>query len=136
MNPTKELSLKDESANVSISVKQGEIFKIAIEGNRTTGCSWFLKNKEELIKAQITPLNLDKYNSAEYASVPHEEGMCGFGGIFNFLFKAESKSNLPKILLQYYQPFNPTEIFYTVEVTVNVENKIIILNKQYYLKNV
>jgi predicted secreted protein len=122
MNPSKTLSLKQESKETSINVKQGEIFNISLEGNITTGYSWFLNNKEELIKSKIIPLNLDDYNSAEYISVPHEEGMVGFGGTFNFLFKLENNSNLPKIIFEYLRSFEPENIVYRVEVTINVEN--------------
>ena len=122
MNPTKSISLKQESAETSINVKQGEIFQILIEGAPSTGYSWYLKNKDELIKSKITPLNLNEYNSVEWIGNPHKKGMVGYGGNFNFLFKLENNSNLPKIILEYFRSFEPDNIVAHVEVTVNVEN--------------
>ncbi len=123
MNPTKTLSLKEESIETSMNVKQGEVFQILIEGNPTTGYSWCVKNKEELINAKITPLNLDPINSSDdYITHPHQEGKVGVGGQFNFLFKLENNSNLPKIIFEYFRPFEPNNIADRIVVTINVEN--------------
>ena len=61
-------------------------------------------------------------SSEECVARPHQEGIAGVGGQFNFLFKLENNSNLPKIIFEYFRPFQPNKIADRIVVTINVEN--------------
>jgi predicted secreted protein len=101
------LCFKQEGGNAELKVENNKEFKIALEGNPTTGYSWFLKNAEEIKKSGlIEELNLNEYNSAEYVQ-KGEGNKVGMGGVFCFKFKvkdAEAK-NLPKLTFEYKRPW-------------------------------
>ena len=101
------LCIKQEGGNAELKVENNKEFKIALEGNPTTGYSWFLKNAEEIKNSGIiAELNLNELNSADY--VQRSEGnKVGMGGVFCFKFKvkeAEGK-NLPKLNFEYKRPW-------------------------------
>ena len=101
------LCLKQEGGNAELKVENNKEFKIALEGNPTTGYSWILKNAEEIKNSGlIEELNLNELNSAEYVQ-KGEENKVGMGGVFCFLFKVKNQEgkNLPKLIFEYKRPW-------------------------------
>ena len=101
------LCLKQEGGNAELKVENNKEFKIALEGNPTTGYSWILKNAEEIKNSGlIEELNLNELNSAEYVQKSGENKV-GMGGVFCFLFKVKNPEgkNLPKLIFEYKRPW-------------------------------
>ena len=101
------LCLKQEGGNAELKVENNKEFKIALEGNPTTGYSWILKNAEEIKNSGlIEELNLNELNSAEYVQ-KGEGNKVGIGGVFCFLFKVKNPEgkNLPKLIFEYKRPW-------------------------------
>ena len=99
--------LKQEGGNAELKVENNKEFKIALEGNPTTGYSWYLKNAEEIKNSGIIEeLNLDELNSAEYVQ-KGEGNLVGRGGVFCFKFKVKNPEgkNLPKLNFEYKRPW-------------------------------
>ena len=68
-----------------ISAKRGDTISIKIRGNKTTGYSWYLVNRDQLKKLNIQPLNLDQHGSTtNYAMDENPEHLMGVGGYFYF----------------------------------------------------
>ena len=99
--------LKQEGGNVEVKVENNKEFKVALEGNPTTGYSWFLKNVEEIKNSGLIELlNLNEHCSADYVQKGNE-GLVGVGGVFCFKFKvnnAEGK-DMPKLCFEYKRPW-------------------------------
>ena len=101
------LCLNQEGGNAELKVENNKEFKIALEGNPTTGYSWILKNVEEIKNSGlIEELNLNEINSAEYVQ-KGEGNKVGMGGVFCFLFKVKNPEgkNLPKLNFEYKRPW-------------------------------
>ena len=102
------LCLKQEGGNVELKVENNKEFKIALEGNPTTGYSWFLKNAEEVKKSGLIELlNLDEHCSAEYTQKGNVQGLVGIGGVFCFKFKVNNSEGkeMPKLCFEYKRPW-------------------------------
>ena len=93
----------------SIEVENGDVFKISLEGNPTTGYQWEV--------AAYNAVMLTRIGEPEYNS---DSDKLGAGGIYTFTFKAlaEGQSNLE---LVYHRPWEegvlPIDIF-TVSIHV------------------
>lgn len=119
---------KDEDKNVfnfpngsntmNVSVNNGEEFTIKLKGNPTTGYAWYLKDPTKLDKSIVKPTNLNKFNSADYVSDQHPEGMVGVGGSYLFKFEAVSKTDLVDINFVYKRSWETTNY---KEVKVNLK---------------
>ena len=99
------VSLKKEGGIAELKVEDNQIFKIALEGNPTTGYSWYMKNSEEIKNSGLIEiLNLDEHLSAEYLK---EGNLLGQGGVFCFKFKVNNKEKkeMPKLLFEYKRPW-------------------------------
>jgi predicted secreted protein len=102
------INIKDFQGEGSyLPLKSGQKFIIELEGNPTTGYSWFLEDVEKLNKELINPLNLNERNSADYYSKtqqnennPSESEMkvLGGGGIYHFKFQAHHTNNGSEVL--------------------------------------
>ena len=100
--PTVALTIK--GGNKELKVEKNKEFNVALQGNPTTGYSWYMSNVDEVKNSNaIEILNLNKYNGADdYVHDPHEPGMAGFGGTYYFKFKVkEANGDLPKLLFVY-----------------------------------
>ena len=73
--------LKKEGGNKELKVEDNKEFNIVLEGNPTTGSSWFMVNFDSVkYSSVVQPLNLNQYNgSEEYIQDAHEPGLCGVG---------------------------------------------------------
>ena len=102
------ICLKQEGGNAELKVENNKEFKIALEGNPTTGYSWYLKDVEDIKKTGLIELlNLDEYCSAEYTQKGNEKGLVGKGGVFCFKFKVNNaeKKDMPKLNFEYKRPW-------------------------------
>lgn len=107
----KELNLSDEETY--IPVKSGNNFTIELEGNPTTGYSWFLGAPEKLQELNLLkPTNLKENNAGEYyqlgtSSKNNEEEIrrVGAGGIFHFKFLAGENNGHEKLTFVYKRPW-------------------------------
>lgn len=100
--------MKQEGGKVELKVEHNKEYKVALEGNPTTGYSWFLKNAEEVKKSGLIELlNLDEHCSAEYAQKGNTEGLVGVGGVFCFKFKVNNSEGkeMPKLCFEYKRPW-------------------------------
>ncbi|KJU84691.1 proteinase inhibitor I42, chagasin [Candidatus Magnetobacterium bavaricum] len=79
-----------------ITVKEGTIIEIVLEGNPTTGYSWFIQNLETKYVVLISEKTSPKHSPSEY---PHR-----VGGSTHFIwhFKTITKGNT-EIKLNYYR---------------------------------
>ncbi|ORX87249.1 hypothetical protein BCR32DRAFT_240379 [Anaeromyces robustus] len=103
----KEIVLSRGATEGAISLSNDMTFSIKINGNPTTGYSWYLNNEEELLDNDITPLNLTPEKSGEYTSTA-PKGLVGGGGIFEFKFKIkEVTDTLPTIKFIYRRSWIP-----------------------------
>ena len=107
----KELNLSEEQTY--IPVKSGQNFTIELEGNPTTGYSWFLATPEKLQELKLLkPTNLNENHSGEYYQMgsqnKHNEDeirRVGVGGIFHFKFLAGENSGHEKLSFIYKRPW-------------------------------
>ena len=101
--------LKKEGGNAELKVENGKEYNIALEGNPTTGYSWYMANVDIVKNSNsVEMLNLDEYNgSSDYVTDPHEPGMCGVGGVYHFKFKVKdaTANKLPKLVFEYKRPW-------------------------------
>jgi len=107
----KELNLSDEETY--IPVKSGQKFTIELEGNITTGYSWFLETPEKLQESNLLkPLNLKENYSADYYTLgsnkneQEEIKRLGSGGIFHFKFLAGENNGHEKLVFVYKRPWS------------------------------
>lgn len=98
--------------NAYIPVISGQKFILELEGNPTTGYSWFLENHEALMASKlITPENLTENNSGEFYRKPkdsteNEVRRVGVGGIFHFKFSTNADlEGQEDITLVYKRPW-------------------------------
>ena len=118
------ICLKKEGGNAELKIEDNKIFNIALEGNPTTGYSWFMKNVEEVKNSGLIEiLNLNEHNSTEYL----KEGgnLLGQGGVFCFKFKVNNKEkkDMPKLIFEYKRPWEKEKapIGYS-EISLKMEN--------------
>ena len=96
--------LKQEGGKAELKVENNKEFKIALEGNPTTGYCWYLKNAEEIKKCGLIELlNLDEYCSVDFVQKENEQGLVGVGGVFCFKFKVNNseRKEMPKLNFEY-----------------------------------
>ena len=130
----KELNL--DSKETYIPVKSGHTFTIELEGNPTTGYSWFLETPEKIEKeGLLIPKNLDKNNSGEYYRSTEnnkdtnntEIKRLGSGGIYHFKFLAGEKNGHEEITFIYKRSWEESNTN-QIKKTINV--KVVNINKQ------
>ena len=114
------LFVPKDATNLSMVVREGETFKVQMKGNPTTGYMWILEKPQLLNKNIVSPLNLQEENSGEYTPDAHERGMVGFGGVYEFTFKAgKSTGELVNLNFAYKRTWE-SENGRTVQVKVHV----------------
>ena len=117
--------LKKEGGNKELKVEDNKEFSIVLEGNPTTGYSWFMVNVDSVKNSNVVqPLNLDQYNgSEEYIQDAHEPGLCGVGGRNVFKFKVNNGfgKELPKLVFEYKRPWEKdTPPYGKAEITLKL----------------
>ena len=115
------VSFKKEGGKAELKVVDNKEFEIVLEGNPTTGYSWYMENSESVKNSKVIEcLNLDEYNGCQdYVQDAHAPGLCGVGGKYVFKFKVNNATGkeLPKLLFEYKRcwekdvpPFGKAEI--------------------------
>ena len=103
------VALKQNGGNAELKVEDNKEFKVVLEGNPTTGYSWFMANVDDVKKTNVIELlNVnDKNTCDDYVQDPHEHGMVGVGGSFVFKFKVKNGTgkDLPKLAFEYKRPW-------------------------------
>jgi predicted secreted protein len=130
----KELNL--DSKETYVPVKSGHNFTIELEGNPTTGYSWFLETPEKLEKeGLLIPKNLNDKNSGEYYrrnevdKNKNEVNKLGSGGIYHFKFLAGEKNGHEEITFIYKRPWKTdAEASNLIKKSINV--KVVNIDKQ------
>jgi predicted secreted protein len=93
-----------------LNYKVGNEFEIKLEGNPTTGYSWYLKSLDKASNAIVSPVNLNSNNStANYIQYPKNAEEVGVGGTFNFKFKGVANGQT-KLNFDYKRPWEDTPI--------------------------
>lgn len=108
-----------------LPVRGGQKFIIELDGNPTTGYSWFLENVEKLNNQLLIPLNLNDKNSADfYKKTPgpgeeNEARKLGVGGIYHFKFHANEVNSGDEVLHFVYK--RPWSTENEVRKTINIK---------------
>jgi len=93
-------------------VPAGRLVRIRLEGNPTTGYSWFL--------AGIDGESVEAEGEVTYAARPHEPGRVGVGGTFELLVKAV-RPGRSTVRMEYKRPWEadrPAEETFAVTLEV------------------
>ena len=69
-----------------LDIPEYSTLSLKLEGNAGTGFGWYLENKDDLLKHNIKPLNLNEYLSVEFTQ-PQDPKLLGQKGYFDFHFK-------------------------------------------------
>ena len=90
--PQTVLQVPNGASNLSMVVKANKVFSIRLQGNPTTGYMWTLTNVDAINSSAVTSVE----KNGEFGTFkpdPHQKGMVGVGGIFEFTFKAGDATN-------------------------------------------
>ena len=102
---TPSVFLKQEGGNTELKVEDNKEFYVLLDGNPSTGYSWYMANSETVKNSNIIEfLNLNEYNGTkDYVKDAHEPGMLGYVGKFWFKFKVNNGAGkeLPKLAFEY-----------------------------------
>ena len=109
-----EVNLTEADKGKNIEVHTGDVIRITLESNITTGYSW-----ENADKVDKDILALD---SDDYVSDPNPEEMDGVGGSTVIVYRA-LKPGKAKIDLVYLQSWDPSEFDTKFSVTVEVSDR-------------
>jgi len=118
------INIPQNGGNFEFEIKDNSEFIVKLEGNPTTGFSWFLKNDEEIKDSSvIESLNIDDNNGLKnYISKPTKGPVCGSGGTFVFKFKVNNaeRNVLPKLIFIYKRPWEQNDFDCTSEITLKL----------------
>jgi len=118
------INISQNGGIFEFEIKGNSIFIVKLEGNPTTGFSWFLKNVEEIKDSGvIEPLNIDDNNRCNnYISKPTKGPVCGSGGTFVFKFKVNNIEGkvLPKLIFIYKRPWEQNDFDCTSEISLKL----------------
>ena len=109
-----EIDLTENDNGKNIEVHTGDVIRIVLESNITTGYSW-----ENADKVDKDILALD---SDDYVSDPNPEEMDGVGGNTVIVYRA-LKPGKTKVELVYSQSWEPSEFDQRFSVTVEVSDR-------------
>ena len=109
-----EIALSENDSGKTIEVHTGDVIRITLESNITTGYSW-----ENADKVDKDILALD---SDDYVSDPNPEEMDGVGGNTVIVYRA-LKPGKTKVDLVYSQSWEPSEFDQRFNVTVEVSDR-------------
>ena len=109
-----KLNLTEADNGRKIEVHPGDIIRITLESNITTGYSW--ENADKVDKDILA------LNSNDYVSDPNPEELDGIGGNTVIVYRA-LKPGKAKIDLVYLQSWDPSEFDMKFSVTVEVSDR-------------
>ena len=93
-----------------IKVRQGEVFKVILKANHSTGYSWKWENKTK--KSIVDSVYMDYVLS--------DKAITGSGGNETWEFKAKSKGE-QKLIMIYMRPWEEDGVIDKKEILVRVE---------------
>jgi predicted secreted protein len=96
-----KFTVPENLSKAKITVKENAIFELKMDGNPTTGYSWFISNEDKLNDYGIEPLNIE----GDYIPYDNSGFLMGSGGYFSFQFKAGSASSKSKVIKFVYKRF-------------------------------
>jgi len=110
------IRVKDLKSDSYVPIKTNQIFAIELEGNVSTGYSWFLENPEKVKDlGLIRPTNLNEYNEGKFYKrdelykTEKEPQMLGAPGLFRFDFIASEKTGHEEITFTYKRPWDDSD---------------------------
>ena len=109
-----EIDLSENDSGKTIEVHTGDIIRIVLESNITTGYSW---DNADKVDKDILALDSD-----DYVSDPNPEEMDGVGGNTVIVYRA-LKPGKTKVDLVYSQSWEPSEFDQRFSVTVEVSDR-------------
>jgi len=112
-----EVEFSQQGGVQDLKVEKDTTFNVKIQGNPTTGYSWYLDNVDEVNGSGVEPLNLDETNSGDYIQDNAQSGMDGVGGTFVFKFQVKEVDDLPTLKFVYKRPWEKSAIA-TAEVNL------------------
>jgi predicted secreted protein len=127
---------KDIDNGAYIQIKANQNFTIELEGNLSTGFSWYLENPEKVEESGlIKATNLNKYNEGKYykrseiyKNEKSNKLVLGAPGLFHFDFIAKEKIGHLEIKLVYKRAWEDLD---KIEKTFNIK----IINENQNKKN-
>jgi inhibitor of cysteine peptidase len=112
-NKVQPIDITKANDGNSVAVPLGREARIRLEGNPTTGYSWFL--------AGIDGNSVEAKGQVTYAPKPHAPGIVGSGGVFELLLRA-AKAGKSTVRMEYKRPWEKdTPPIETFKVTVDVK---------------
>ena len=109
-----EIALSENDSGKTIEVHTGDIIRIVLESNITTGYSW---DNADKVDKDILALDSD-----DYVSDPNPEEMDGVGGNTVIVYRA-LKPGKTKVELVYSQSWEPSEFDQRFNVTIEVSDR-------------
>lgn len=109
-----EINLSENDSGKNIEVHTGDVIRIVLESNITTGYSW---DNADKVDKDILALDSD-----DYVSDPNPEEMDGVGGNTVIVYRA-LKPGKTKVDLVYSQSWEPSEFDQRFSVTVEVSDR-------------
>jgi len=110
-----EFNLTENDNGKKIEVHPGDVIRITLESNITTGYSW--ENADKVDK------NILALDANDYVSDPNPEELDGVGGSAVIVYRA-MKPGKAKIDLVYLQSWEPSEFDTRFSVTVEVSDRL------------
>lgn len=95
------------------AVENGSTARISFDANATTGFSWNYVLDEDGVVAE---------QSNEYVAKNHQEGMVGYGGRQNYVFKAVREGSTTATFT-YRRPWDESSTVCTVKVLIHVDKE-------------
>ena len=115
-----------------LEIPEYSTVSLKLVGNPGTGFGWYLENKEDLLKANIKPLNLNEYLSVEFSKPNDDNKLLGQNGYYDFQFKLLPGAENSSIKF-IYKRYNVTENSKPLAVNIKINelkvNNIKKLNK-------
>ena len=84
-----------------ITVKENTVFDLRLQGNPSTGFSWFVLNEDELKDYDLTCLDLE----GDIVYENEQAEMVGMGGEYSFKFNSGSASDKNKVIKFVYKTY-------------------------------
>ncbi len=114
---TIKFTVPENLSKAKITVKENALFELKMDGNPTTGYSWFITNDDQLKDYGIEPLDLEP----DYIPYDTSGTLMGSGGYFSFQFNAgpaSSKSKVIKFVYKRYWEESEYDKYLTIYVNV------------------
>jgi len=117
--PDERIFSLDKEDSSKFTIKLNKEFILKVNGNPTTGYSWYLSANSDEINLKC--LNLNKWKSSEnYVVDKHETGFVGVGGTYYFKFQGVKEGTYDMTLIK-KRAWEP-EAIQTKNIQVEIKN--------------